>query len=99
MTSAINQGFVLRNARPIGWGLTVVAFLLAYAWIARPFGPPHEHYAVMWSLVFGMVIITAAVMVLSVKSKCHDLILASMMAFYSTFIIVYGIRFLTSVFH
>lgn len=97
--NATRKSFLVRHARPIGWVLTAIAGLMAYAWISRPFGPPHENYAIMWSLVIGMVIITAANMILSVKSKCHDLIIAGMIAFYSTFIIAYGIRFLASFFN
>lgn len=83
--------FLIRHARPIGWGLTALSLLLASIWLFHPFGPPNENYMIMWSLIYGIIIITGSIMTLSVKSKCHDLILAGILAFYSPIAIYYSV--------
>ncbi|WJZ01964.1 hypothetical protein [Corynebacterium freiburgense] len=86
-----NPSFIIRYARTLGWGLTALAYLLAFAWLNQLFGPAsRETTTIMWALIYGIIIITAAILRLSVVSKCHDLVFAGILAFYSTIILGFG---------
>lgn len=96
--NSTHTSFLIRRARPIGWALTFLCFLLGSVWFYRPFGPAVENYTLMWSLVYGLVIITGAIMALSVKSRRHDLIIAGLLAFYSPVVIYYSAHLITRLF-
>ncbi|MDO4686449.1 MAG: hypothetical protein Q4A92_07845 [Corynebacterium sp.] len=94
-----NRSFVIRHARTIGWGLTALAYLLAYAWFNQVFGPASRETAVaMWALIYGIIFITAIILILSVKSKRHDLVVAGILAFYSTMVLGFGADLVTDLF-
>ncbi|MDO4686446.1 MAG: hypothetical protein Q4A92_07830 [Corynebacterium sp.] len=84
-----HSNILIRYARPIGWGLTALAFLPAAAWRFELLGPARSVYTLMWLLILCVIIITTCVIVLANKSKCHDLIIAGLIAFNSPLILLY----------
>lgn len=79
----INQMTIHRHVRPIGWGLTIIAFLLATAWRVSFSSLVEQNDALLWVLVLGTVIIALSVIALSVKFNHNDLIIAGLLAFIS----------------
>ncbi|WP_295624961.1 hypothetical protein [uncultured Corynebacterium sp.] len=68
------------RARLLGWALTAVAFLLAWAWKNHVFG---SNGAGPWIPVVGTIVIALTVISLGTRARHPDLLVAGSLAFVS----------------